>query len=284
MARRSPCAQPTIAWAALLISAAPLHAAGAQQADAPHVAAPSAATLRELTTDRPDTTESPFTIDPGHFQIETTIFGFARERRDASGNQAESFEFATTNVRIGLTRSFEVNLVVHPYGIASPGGGATGSNGIGAFDIRAKLNLWGNDGGKTAFAILPYVSLPTDRDNGISPVDVEYGVLLPLSIDLGGRFGLGLNAGFNARREERTDPYRFFGVGTASLAVAWNDRIGSYYEVAVEAGGGRPASTSLNTGITWLARDNLQFDAGTQFGVSGDAAAFAPFVGFSVRF
>jgi len=51
----------------------------------------------------------------------------------------------------------------------------------------------------------------------------------------------------------------------------------------VEAGGNRPAATSLNTGVTWRARDNLQLDAGTQFGVSGDAAIFGPFVGISLR-
>jgi IclR family acetate operon transcriptional repressor len=74
-----------------------------------------------------------------------------------------------------------------------------------------------------------------------------------------------------------------FAIATASLAVAWNDRLSSYYEVALEAGANRPAATSLNTGITWLARPNLQLDAGTQFGVSGDAATFAPFMGFSLR-
>ena len=37
--------------------------------------------LRELTTDRPDTTESAFTVDAGHVQIESTIFSFARRER-----------------------------------------------------------------------------------------------------------------------------------------------------------------------------------------------------------
>ena len=278
MVRRSPHAQPLIAWAALLVSAAPYSAAGAQQ-----IAAPGAASLRDLTTDRPDTTESPFTIDAGHIQIETTLFGYARGPRDPSGDVAVAFEFATTNLRIGLTPSFEVDLVAHPYAIASPGGGAARQRGIGALDVRAKLNLWGNDGSTTAFALLPYVSIPIDRNNGVSPTDVEYGLLVPLSIDLGGRFGLGLNAGLNARRDDRASPYRVYGIATASLAVAWNDRLNSYYEVALEAGANRPAATSLNTGITWLARPNLQVDAGTQFGVSGDAATFAPFIGFSLR-
>ena len=34
--------------------------------------------LREMTTDRPDLTESPFTVDAGHVQFETTIVGYSR--------------------------------------------------------------------------------------------------------------------------------------------------------------------------------------------------------------
>lgn len=282
MVGRAPRAQPVIAWAALLVSAAPLGVASAQQPKpAP---TPGSSSLRDLTTDRPDTTESPFTIDAGHVQVETTIFGYSRTQGDANGNHAESFEFATTNLRIGLTSAFELNVVVHPFGISAPGGGVARQQGIGAIDGRAKLNLIGNDGSKVALALLPYVSIPTDRSNGVSPRYAEFGLLVPLAFDLGGRFGLGLNAGINARRDGPADPYRVYGVATASLAMSWNDRLGSYYEVAVEAGGNQPAATSLNTGITWLAGDNLQLDAGTQFGVSGDAAQVGPFIGFSLRF
>ena len=280
MVRRAPRAQPVIAWAALSLSAAPW---GAQAQQFPTAPAPTPASLREMTTDRPDTTESPFTINAGHVQFETTILGYSRAPRDAGGANAEAYEFATTNARIGLTNAFELNLVVHPYGIAEPGGGAARQQGIGAVDVRAKLNLLGNDGGKVALALLPYVSIPTDRNNGVSPRYVEYGLLVPVAFDLSERFGLGLNAGVNVRRDDPAEPYRVYGVATASLAVSWNDRLGSYYEVAVEAGGSRPAAISLNTGITWLVRDNLQLDAGTQFGVHGDAPLFGPFIGFSLR-
>jgi len=280
MIRRSPRAKSVIAWAALSLGAAPW---GAQAQQLPAAPAPAASSLRELTTDRPDTTESPFTINAGHVQFETTIFGYNRAPRDAGGANAEDFEFATTNVRIGLTNALELNVVVHPYGIIEPGGGAARQQGIGAVDVRAKLNLIGNDGGRIALALLPYISIPTDRRNGVSPSYVEYGLLVPVAFDLSERFGLGVNAGVNARRDDPAEPYRVYGVATASLAVSWNDRLGSYYEVALEAGGNRAASISLNTGITWLVRDNLQLDVGTQFGVNGDAPLFGPFIGFSLR-
>src|SRR4051794_22151930 len=38
--------------------------------------------LRELATDRPDATESPFTVDAGHVQIELDLVNYTRNRLD----------------------------------------------------------------------------------------------------------------------------------------------------------------------------------------------------------
>jgi hypothetical protein len=38
--------------------------------------------LRELSTDRPDKTERPFTVDAGHFQLEMDLFSYACDRHD----------------------------------------------------------------------------------------------------------------------------------------------------------------------------------------------------------
>lgn len=262
--------------AAFITSVAPT-AAAAQ-------AAPPRPALRDLTTDRPDTTESPFTIDPGHIQLETTLFGYARAPRDNAGARAESIDIATTNLRIGVTDTVEVDIVLHPYNSLAPGGGGRRTRGIGALDVRGKVNIWGNDGGATALAVLPYLSVALDSGNGLGPADTEFGVLVPLAIDLGGRFGLGLNTGLTYRRDDRAGPYRLRVPATASLAVELSDRVGSYYEVAAELFGGTPASVSLNSGLTYLATENVQLDAGIGFGVAGDAATLAPFVGISARF
>ena len=73
--------------------------------------------LRDLTTDRPDITESPFTVDAGRFQVETNLFGYTRSRPDADGTITDSYDFLITNLRIGLTYNAEVNVVFQPYGI-----------------------------------------------------------------------------------------------------------------------------------------------------------------------
>jgi len=72
-----------------------------------------------------------------------------RARPDADGTVTDSYEFATTNVRIGLTNNAEINFVWQPYGSLRTHQidpiGTFRDSGIGGFDIRGKVNLWGND-------------------------------------------------------------------------------------------------------------------------------------------
>jgi hypothetical protein len=48
---------------------------------------------------------------------------------------------------------------------------------------RLKWNIWGNDGGATALAVIPYVKVPT-ASTGIGNPLVEGGALLTLGINL----------------------------------------------------------------------------------------------------
>jgi len=246
--------------------------------------------LRELTTDRPDVTESPFTVDAGHIQIETTLLGYTRSRRDASGRVTDSYEFATSNLRIGLTDRIEVDVVWQPYGIADQRGGGPVSRGIGSVDLRMKLNLWGNDGpsapGDTALAVLPYVTLPTDGDNGIGESEVAFGLIVPLAIELGGGFGLGLNAAANFTRAPDDPTYDAAVLTSASLGYAWTDRLGTYAEAVWEfsRAPGEGDVVTLDTGFTYALGENWQFDAGINIGVTRAADPVAPFIGITARF
>ena len=250
--------------------------------------------LRDLTTDRPDTTESPFTVDAGRVQIETNVFGFTRSRPDADDTVTDTYEFATTNIRLGLTHATEVNVVWQPYGVvrtrpADPAE-ATRSSGIGGLDLRAKINLWGNDSfekpGNTAFGLLPYITLPTDRHNGVSPEHVEGGLILPFAVKLSDRFGLGLNTGVGIVKNDDTSSYRTEWLGSASLAYEWSDNFGTYYEVAGRAGTRNPLGdiVVLATGFTYKLHKNLQLDAGVNVGVTRAADRFNPFVGVTIRY
>jgi hypothetical protein len=250
--------------------------------------------LRDLTTDRPDLTESPFTVDAGHIQVESNLFGFSRSRPDADGAVTDSYDFGTTNIRLGLTHSTEINVVWQPYGVTRmrppPPADATRNAGIGGVDIRGKINLWGNDSfekpGDTAFGLLPFVTLPTNRGNGISPAAVEGGLILPFAFKLTDMFGLGLNTGVNAVRNDDASGYHAEWIGSMSLSAEWSENFGTYYEIAARTGTRNPLGdiVQLNTGLTYKLNKNLQLDAGINVGMTRAADRVSPFVGATMRY
>ena len=250
--------------------------------------------LRDLTTDRPDITETPFTVDAGHVQIESTLFGYARSGRDAEGAIVETYEIAVTNVRIGLTSNLEAGFVWQPYGIVRTihpdPVGTLRQSGIGGLQLRGKINLWGNDTygkpGSSALALLPFVTLPTDRHNGISPEFTEGGLVVPFAVKLTDKFGLGINAGVVRIRTDATTGYHTEFVGSASLSYEWSDTLGTYYEVATRLNTDDPRGDPviLGTGLTYRLSKNIQFDMGVNFGVTPAAERIKPFVGLTTRF
>jgi hypothetical protein len=249
--------------------------------------------LRDMTTDRPDITESPFTIDAGRIQAEATLLGFARSRPGELGAETHSFDFMTTNIRVGLTHNSEINIVWQPHGIARTQGAvnvaALNESGIGGLDLRGKINLWGNDNfddAGSALAILPFVSLPTDDDNGISPDGISAGFIVPFALSLPANFGLGLNGGVVWVREDGGG-YRPEYLATAAISYEWTDKFATYHEVSGAFNTGDPRSDSivyLGSGLTYAVNDNLQLDAGFNVGVTDAADRISPFVGLSQRF
>lgn len=245
-----------------------------------------------MTTDRPDITEVPFTINPGHFQIETTLYGFARSRPSTDGAIASSYELAGSNIRIGLTDNTEATVMVQPFGHNRAVGpaGSTHQRGAGALVARAKINLWGNDTfqapGSTALALLPYVSLPIDRNNGVAPDYVDGGVLTFFAVKVGGGFSLGINAGIHSTRSGVAVGRHIESSGSMSLGYEWSEKLSTYVEVA----GRFWTKDSLGDiglaggGISYKLTPNLQLDCGVNFGFTRASDRFAPFVGVSARF
>src|SRR3954470_5336499 len=102
------------------------------------------ALLREFSTDRPDATESPFTVDAGHTQLELSFASFTRNRLD--GDRTREWEIAPFNLRLGVTSNFEAGIFVSPYvrRVEQPRAGARETrSGLGDVVLRGKINLWG---------------------------------------------------------------------------------------------------------------------------------------------
>jgi hypothetical protein len=246
--------------------------------------------MREMTTDRPDITEVPFTVDAGHIQIESTVFGYARARADLQGAESDIYELAYTNVRLGLTNDVELSVIWQPYGLIDPQGDIeANASGVGAIDLRLKANLWGNDNFEkigSAFALLPFAVVPTDADNGISLAEAEGGIAAFLQVKLPDKLEFGMNAAIAAVADEVRTGYHAEYPISASLSYEWTAKLGTYVEVAAVLGLDDPRGDLYLAGAGWTyaASDNLQLDGGINFGFAAPAARYNPFVGLSMRF
>lgn len=226
--------------------------------------------LRDLAADRPDTTESPITVDAGHIQIEASLYNY----RENDGN--ESHTYGAINFKLGLTDSSDLQFVFDSY-VDEQGGG----QGVSDLTIRYKYNLWGNDGGDTAFALFPFVKIPTNSD--LSNEQWEGGLILPFSINLAEGIGLGLMGEFDYLYNDDADEHQLEFLHSAALGFDVTARFGAYLEyVGIITEGGYQAF--LGGGLTYALNDNLVWDVGAQFGLNEDAEDLSLFTGFTVRY
>jgi hypothetical protein len=239
---------------------------------------------RPFRPDRPDETDSPFTVEPGSIQIETNFALWARTPRGDDGTRGTRFEAGETNLRVGLTPRLEANITVVPWGRARESAHAPWRSGAGALTIGAKYNFFGNDSKTTALGVFPFVSIPLDRSSGIGPEDVEYGVLVPYAAELGDKLSIGVNAGLTLRRPEAGAAYRASVPLAASLEYEATDKLSAFYELAGEVVGGGGDELSANTGVMWQVADNIQIDAALFFGLNGATEPVTALTGIAVRF
>jgi hypothetical protein len=242
------------------------------------------ALMREMSTDRPDTTESPKTVDAGHVQVELSFGDYVRD--EEHGVKTETSTVLPFNVKLGLTNHVDVQLVADPYvhqRVRSDSGRET-DEGFGSTQLRLKVNLWGNDEGATALAIMPFVQLPTAADD-LASDHLEGGLIVPFSMELPDEFNLGLMAEFDVVRDEDDDSYGFEFLHTVNINRTIVGDLGGYVEyigiAPVDTGGGYLAL--LGTGLTYRLSEDVQLDFGMNFGLSAHADDFNVFAGISFR-
>ena len=73
------------------------------------------ALMREMSADRPDKTESAYTVDAGHFQFEADLVSFSIDRWNADGERGFGVNVANVNLKAGLYNNVDLQLVVENY-------------------------------------------------------------------------------------------------------------------------------------------------------------------------
>jgi hypothetical protein len=245
------------------------------------VAGQAPGALRELTTDRPDATESPFTVDAGHVQLEMDGVSYTRNRLD--GVRTTEWVFAPFNVRYGLTPNLEAGIFVVPHVRVTEqdrNGPKQTVRGIGDTTLRVKLNLRGNDGGPTAFGLMADLKLPTAAE-GLGNDRTEGALTFPIAYEIGAGWE---GAAMTSIEFAHTDRgRRAIWVNTITFARDIAPDLGGFLELTSAAGDGGHVAT-FNCGLTRPFGPQIQLDCGVNIGLSRNAPDLSVFAGLSRKF
>jgi len=247
------------------------------------------ALMRELSADRPDKTDCPFTVDGGHFQME---MDFANYTYDASnplrGNvSSANYQIAPISLKAGLLNNLDFQLVLQPYQWKHATDESLGTvaqrSGFGDITSRLKVNLTGNDGGFFALALIPFVKLPTNTDH-LGNNAVEGGLGIPFAFDVP-NWDLGFQTTFNVVQNDVGSAYHTEFANSVSIGHAIFGEVSYHGEFfsSISTEEHSHWIGTLDTWFTYQPNKNLCLDAGVYIGVTQAADDWHPWVGATWR-
>lgn len=228
--------------------------------------------LRSLSTDRPDVTESPYTVDAGWFQVE---LDFAVSRIE---NQNKSTSYLFSNLKVGINNFMDLQLIVDPFHYT---GGQQIQNDS---QLRLKINLLGNDSGDIGVGLLPFVTFADGTQT--EHQKTGGGLAIPVALSLPHDWSLGLMAQWSWDYDTNTNGYRMGYLTSFALGRQIYDKVSGFVEYAASSNED-PANSwahQMGLGLTYLQTPNQQWDIGIFLGLTPAATDQAPFIGYSVRF
>ena len=245
--------------------------------------------LRDFAADRPAKSYGATTIDAGHVQFEVELFNFTHQKMD--GITTHTYVGPNPTARIGLTNNIELQLniapFVHQHVHDSTLDTSSSASGVSDFFARAKINLWGNEGGRSAFALMPYIKAGTAPESLGGNRATEYGIIAPLAFDLQNNVSLVFNSELDHLKNANDSNYHGQFVQTVGLSgpIAKDVTLtGEFWTQQTFDPAGHVRQYSFDTALAWTPQKNLQFDVGANFGLNKETPALQVYTGITRRF
>jgi hypothetical protein len=244
--------------------------------------------LREMSADRPDKTDCPFTVDAGHVQVEMDYANYTCDSLNGQpAVKVEGYEVAPMNLKVGLLNNMDFQLVLAPYRRVRTKNESTGAveyqSGFGDITPRVKVNLVGNDGGFLALALIPFVKFPTAQEH-LGNGAYEGGVGIPCGFDVS-NWDVGFQTTFSAKHDDSGNRYHAEFANSVSIGHAIVGKLSYSAEffssVSTERGAGWVGT--VDTWLTYQLNKDLRLDGGVYIGVTEAAEDLHVWIGMTWR-
>ncbi len=246
--------------------------------------------MREMAPERPDKTDSPFTLDAGHFEIEMDFFNLTYNDPNSERGRTrfDSFEVAPMNLRVGLLNDVDFQVAFTTFHWEETKDLRQGTVrrrwGFDGITPRVAVNIVGNDGGFFALGLIPFIKVPLNT-GGSGNSSVEGGIAVPYSFEVPG-WDVGFQTVFRASRDENGGGHHAEFDNSVSIGHSLVGKLSAAAEFF--------SSVSTEKGSEWIGtvdilifyeiNKNVRLDSGVFIGVTAAADDWHPWMGMTWRF
>jgi len=214
---------------------------------------------QNISTDRPDQTESSKTLDKGSFQLESGLVLL----KDNDAN-FRSFAAPSNLIRYGIFNGFELRFMTQHESVTHElEGGNRKYSGLNDLELGFKVQLFQKEDSNTEIAFLSHIILPT-ASKGLGHDKAGLINKLAIAHELSESIGLGYNLGY-----DHIDSNHFFTYSVA-LGLTISESLACYIEPYGSLGASGYFENNFDFGITVLLNPNFQLDTSYGFGLNND--------------
>jgi len=208
----------------------------------------------QIITDRPDQTEASIVLPKNILQIES---GFSVDQTNTFNNL----------FRFGLSESVEIRLNTNYIFMDSKEGVNIPSPKFGDIELGTKIQLFSSEKHTTTVAFLSHISIPTASKYYTND---GWGTLnrILISHDLSQTLSIGYNLGYN-KVYGAPDTFIY------TLALAKSIRFWGVYAELFGENSKKESPNSYDLGLTYLIKENIQFDVSLGKGFNNKMDYFA---------
>lgn len=238
-----------------------------------------------ICTDRPTNGNSACTVPTGMVQIEADLFNWTANQ--ANGGRVDSIAFTNPVLKYGLTDNSDLQVNWSPYvrvRTRDAAGLVAIDDGVGDVTLRYKRRLT-DPADPLQIAVLPFVKVPT-APGSIGNGKVEGGIAIPINYSVPGGWTFTLGPQFNVIADTDGSGYRTGLTGLVNVAKSLGavTLAGELWTRQDFTSAGTIDQYSADAAVIWLARPNLQFDIGANFGLNRNTPDVVSYIGVSTRF
>jgi Putative MetA-pathway of phenol degradation len=240
--------------------------------------------MRPMVPDRPGITESPYSVDAGHFQYETDALRLLTRRDGSTYGHDWYINHALGKIGLSNRTDLQVGLDSYTdtrnYDEADPGQTAE-YRGIGDLTVRLKHTLVGDDNSRWALGLIGYATLPTGGPRGDGAV--EYGAVLPVVFQITKPWSIGGQLATQVYWDRETRNRYLQLTPTFTTDYQFTKLIQVFAELVGYRDVRQPTwLSSINTGAQLDVSDNVQLDFGTHLPITNSVDR-EYFIGMSFR-